>query len=204
MSGRPKNTDSAETLARIDSAIRAEVIERPSEFSLRSVSRRAGVGVATINYYFAGRDGLLQHALRGHQKRSEAFVLESLQLWSKEDGPLVFLEKVVRRFFRFCLEEVPFQRLAEELITKQDPVGLEVAVWRGQAIQRIAGFVKQTDENQLEVHGFVDSITSLSVRYAQMNGERRAELFGQPLSNEEVEELLARMVRRIGNGYGFS
>ncbi|MFO0562598.1 MAG: TetR/AcrR family transcriptional regulator [Polyangiales bacterium] len=107
MARRP-NADSARTVDAIISAALALLNEsrRVDDLSLRQVAQRANVGLSTVQYYFSTRDALLDACLDGYHQRLVALAKEVSESLAQTSGDRrIFLEHVVRRFFRFARSE---------------------------------------------------------------------------------------------------
>jgi AcrR family transcriptional regulator len=98
---RPKNSDSAVVFQKLLDAGASLIAELgPGAVSLRAVARKAGVSVGTASYYFGSKDELFNAILKSTYDGLFELQGELMQRLVPGAPPRVFVEEVVRAFYR--------------------------------------------------------------------------------------------------------
>jgi AcrR family transcriptional regulator len=113
----PRRADAQRNRDRILEAARAAFGEPGAEVSMAEVSRRAGVGMATLYRNFPGRRELLE-ALYADEVDALCAAAESVE----GDTPGARFEAWLRRFFDYFTSKRPIASALLEHVTGDDPV----------------------------------------------------------------------------------
>jgi AcrR family transcriptional regulator len=109
---RPKDADSAVTLARILSAARALLEEKgPEALSLRGVARRAKMSAGTVSYYFSSLEELCEACLDEHYTRLMAVAARHLGQTQQGKSLQTVLAEAARDLYQFAVAERALLRL---------------------------------------------------------------------------------------------
>lgn len=181
--GRPANTDSAATRARIQGvAARLFAARGEAGTSMREVARGARVTVATVHHHFGDKAGLYRACVDAMYDEFEA---GRAALAPADVGAGSLAEHVasaVRRSYRFCLAHREAVRLATREAVDQggmDPrrrASLLLPAL-GEATPLLAALTGRDEEGLRLV---LRSVTLLVVRYAITGPAELADVLGRP------------------------
>ncbi len=196
---RPPNADSAKTVESIINAALAVIADsrRADDLSLRQVAVRAGVGLSTVQYYFATRDALLDACLEGYHQRLTALANElAAELGSGGRPVHAVIDRSVREFYRFARREKTLIQLRvsttlthrEERTLARDELGAMI-------IREAARVLSpHTGASMLETRFAIHAMSALIVRSALASDVELRTITDQtaPASYQVVEDELVR------------
>lgn len=201
---RPTNADSARTVETIITAALAVIAEsrRVDDLSLRQVAQRAGVGLSTVQYYFATRDALLDACLDGYHQRLTALASELVTELSAQTRPVhEQIEHTVRTFFRFAQREKTLIQLRvsttlthrEARTLARDQLGAAIIREAAKALAPHAG------ASLIEARFAVHSMSALIVRSALASDVELESITEQtgPAALDVIEEQLVRAAMKM-------
>lgn len=181
--GRPANTDSAETRARIRRvAARLFAARGEAGTSMRQVARGARVTIGTVHHHFGDKAGLYRACVDAMYEEFEAGRAALAPAGVGASSLAEHVAGAVRRSYRFCLAHREAVRLATREAVDQggmDPrrrAGLLLPAL-GEATPLLAALTGRDEE---ELRLVVRSVTLLVVRYAITGPEELADVVGRP------------------------
>lgn len=199
---RPTSADSSETHARILEAALAEIQERGGvHVSFRGVAARAGLSTGTIQYYFGGRDELLEACLDGYHKRLGA-VVEELVAGAKADpgiDPVPILEDGVRTLHRFIETE---QALVSLRLALNEEQGELPPMRQRESLTQLLGMAADVlielgiELERTELVLTTQALTAVMVRFGRLSEGEREAMLGEGATRQDVEDFLVRHALR--------
>ncbi len=201
---RPKDADSAETMAKILEAALAILREQgePKPPALRSVARRADVSLGTIRYYFDTKDELLEACLDGYYERLAALGMELVGASVDATDGRKLIEETTRTLFRFIYEE----RSLVQLRVATNSVRGELHPRRqrdfmGAFIQEAGkAMARFVEVDELDARLSIQAVSTMVVRFALLSDSEREWLTGvddPDAARQEVEDFVVRASRRL-------
>ena len=194
---RPRNTDPAQTRARIlDAAISAFAQTGAAGTSTRTIARAAGVSLATLHHHFGNKDGLYQACIASMY--AEFVQLREVVLAASGETSEDWVCDVIRRTWFFALRHRTAVRLttrdalASGLPPQQQAV-LSAALQAG-----VAGLAPMTRLPAAELRLTMRSLSWLVIRYVLADESELALIIGDStLSGEALRERVAAHLGRM-------
>ncbi len=201
---RPKDADSAETMAKVLDAALAIVRDQgePKPPPLRQVAKRAGVSIGTIRYYFDTKDELLEACLDGYYERLAALGTRLVGAAREATEPREFIEESTRELYRFIYSERNLAKLRVATNSARGELHPRrqrdfMGAFIQEASKALARFVEVDD---LDTRLSIQAVSTTTVRFALLSDSERAWLTGiedTDAAKQAVEDFVVRAARRL-------
>lgn len=194
---RPKDADSAITLARILTAARTLLEENgPEALSLRGVARHAKMSAGTVSYYFASLEELCEACLDEHYARLAAVAKQHLDEIGKGKPIRDVLQGAARELYAFAVSERALLRL--QLATHAQRGGLRARRREG----HVGPLLRAVGDNLVPFASLkhpslkIQTLVYASMRFATASPEERC-LFAGVSDDSEANRIIADHIAEL-------
>lgn len=188
---RPKDADSAVTLARILTAARTLVDQNgPEALSLRGVARHAKMSAGTVSYYFSSLEELCEACLDEHYERLGEVAKRHLQEIGNGKEIREVLQDAARALYTFAVTERALLRL--QLATHAQRGGLKARRREG----HVGPLLRAVGDNLMPFAALkhpslkIQTLVYASMRFATASPEERC-LFTGAATDDEANRIIA-------------
>ena len=194
---RPRNTDPAQTRARILSAATAAFAESGAAgTSTRTIAAAAGVSLATLHHHFGTKDALYQACVEAMY--AEFAQLREVVLAAAGDTSEAWVIDVIQRIWRFALRHRTAVRLTTlDAVAKGIPPQQQAVL--GTALQAGAQVLApMTSLSTPELRLTLRSLSWLLIRYVLADEAELALIIGEPgLSGPALQDRVGAHLGRM-------